>query len=221
MGLERLNDEFKVVGLRGVSILFASGDSGVGTGGCPNGVFSPDWPSTSPYITSVGGTKLGFLETGTERVWSDSGGGFSNHFPTPAWQQSAVHNYITKYASGLPPGAYWNATGRAYPDIAAFASGFIVVVGGVPVPIDGTSCSCPSASSVFSLVNDHLLNKGQPALGPLNQWIYKNAAAFNDITEGSNVGCAGQDGFPAAPGWDPVTGNGSPLYTKMISVPEF
>lgn len=43
----------------------------------------------------------------------------------------------------------------------------------------------------------------------LTKWDlqYQHPEAFTDITIGSNPGC-GSPGFPAAPGWDPVTGLG-------------
>jgi len=93
--LNRMNDEFKMQGLRGISILFASSDSGVSaSGSCPNNVFEPDWPGTSPYVTTVGGTRLGFLEMGPEKAWTDSGSGWSNVFPIPAYQKTAVDGYL-------------------------------------------------------------------------------------------------------------------------------
>ena len=63
----RVQMEFVKAGLRGVSLLFASGDSGVGTmwtsnsgGGGGDGAscshFTPQWPAASPYVTSVGAT---------------------------------------------------------------------------------------------------------------------------------------------------------------------
>ena len=54
-----MNTEFKKQGVRGISILFASGDSGVG--GYPDGTcskFVPSFPAGSPYVTAVGGTDL-------------------------------------------------------------------------------------------------------------------------------------------------------------------
>ena len=44
--------EFKIIGTRGISIMFASGDSGAG---CQNKVFVPNFPASSPYVTAVGG----------------------------------------------------------------------------------------------------------------------------------------------------------------------
>ena len=40
--------------------------------------------------------------------------------------------------------------------------------------------------------------------------------AFNDITNGTNQGC-GTEGFTAAPGWDPVTGLGTPNFRELVS----
>lgn len=215
--LNRLNSEFQIVGLRGVSILFASGDSGVSADGtCPNNRFDPDWPATSPYLTSVGGTHLGFLETGSESAWSGSGGGFSTLFSQPAYQVAQVQNYLKQQSGNLPPQQYWNATGRSYPDVAAFSENFWVVIDRVPQPVSGTSCACPTFSGVISLLNDIRIQQGKRSLGPLNQWLYQIAPqALNDVTKGCNQGCLGQNGFCATTGFDPVTGLGSPNYQKM------
>lgn len=47
--------------------------------------------------------------------------------------------------------------------------------------------------------------------------IYSEAfkGAFNDVTSGNNPGC-GSQGFAAAPGWDPVTGLGTPSFMKLL-----
>lgn len=94
--------------------------------------------ATSPYVTSVGATKLGLLESGTEKLASFSGGGFSWHFSTPDWQKSAVQSYIQNNGKSLPDQKYWNAGGRGYPDVSAFGVGFLVVYDGIPTPVDGT-----------------------------------------------------------------------------------
>lgn len=56
------------LGLQGVSVVLASGDSGVGGAssdgtnnaclGPNNDIFNPDFPATCPYITTVGATYL-------------------------------------------------------------------------------------------------------------------------------------------------------------------
>jgi hypothetical protein len=85
--------EFMKLGTMGVSVLVASGDSGVsGRGGDPtpsnclgtNGrVFAPDFPATCPYLTAVGGTEIptgSSPEDHQEQAVTrfPSGGGFSN-----------------------------------------------------------------------------------------------------------------------------------------------
>jgi len=47
--------------------------------------------------------------------------------------------------------------------------------------------------------------------------LYANPSALNDITIGGNQGC-GTPGFSSAPGWDPVTGLGTPSFPKLLSV---
>jgi tripeptidyl-peptidase-1 len=43
---------------------------------------------------------------------------------------------------------------------------------------------------------------------------YKHPEVFTDITIGNNPGC-GSPGFPAAKGWDPLTGLGSPKFPAL------
>jgi tripeptidyl-peptidase-1 len=68
---------------------------------------------------------------------------------------------------------------------------------------------------VIALVNDALLAAGKPVLGFLNPWLYSTGhTAFTDILSGSAIGCGGA-GFPAAVGWDPVTGFGTPDFGRL------
>lgn len=82
----------------------------------------------------------------------------------------------------------------------------------------GTSCATPCASGVFGLLNDARLAAGKGSLGFLNQILYANPDALNDVTEGVQGGCGRQSGFPALEGWDAVTGLGSPNYEKLLDV---
>jgi len=204
----RTNVEFQKAGARGISLLFASGDSGAG---CSSGKFVPNWPAGSPYVTAVGGT------TGVpERAVGLSSGGFCNRWPRQPWQEDAVKKYLGS-ASNIPDQKYFNESGRGFPDISAQATGFLVVSNLIPTPgVAGTSCASPTASGVIALLNDVRLATGKSSLGFLNYFIYQNMDAFNDITEGANSGC-GRGGFPAAEGWDPVTGVGTPNFAKLKS----
>jgi tripeptidyl-peptidase-1 len=95
--------EYMKLALRGVSILYSSGDFGVaGNGGqCinpvtgaynngSNGIFNPSFPGTCPFVTSVGATMVmnrstvHTPESASERVII-SGGGFSNVFAMPSY----------------------------------------------------------------------------------------------------------------------------------------
>ncbi|TKA81720.1 hypothetical protein B0A49_00609 [Cryomyces minteri] len=218
----RVCSEFAQLGARGVSLLFASGDRGVGrTGACLTNdgrnasTFLPSFPSTCPYVTSVGGTKAFAPEVVAydARNGFAPGGGFSNYFPQPWWQTRAVDAYVTGLA-GRHDGLY-NKTGRAYPDLAAQAQHFVTVWNGSEVLLDGTSASTPAAAAVIALVNDALLARGKPPLGFLNPWLYRlGFKGLNDIISGSAIGCGG-DGFPAEAGWDAVTGWGTPDFLKL------
>jgi tripeptidyl-peptidase-1 len=214
---DRINTEFQKAGLRGISLLFASGDSGAAsdTHVCVNDQFVPMWPAGSPYVTAVGGTTNGVMP---ESAWSGSSGGFSNQFATPSWQADAVAKFVSSDDASMPPSSYYNATGRGFPDISAQAVNYPVTVHGFTTSVAGTSCASPAASGIFGLLNDARLSAGKSSLGFLNQILYANPTALNDVTQGVQGGCGRQDGFPAIEGWDAVTGLGSPNYEKLKDV---
>lgn len=202
--LDRMDNEFMKFGISGRTVLFATGDSGVD---CKRKgikkVYTPNWPTSSPYVTAVGGT-----ESAT-RVWSSGGGGFSNYFAMPDYQKEAVSKYLEKYTDT----SMFNSSGRAYPDVSAFATNFVIINDGISVPVDGTSCSTPTFAGIVAILNDVRLNKGLKTLGFLNPLLYKTlkGAGFNDITEGENGGFTCK-GFAADEGWDPASGWGSPNF---------
>jgi hypothetical protein len=107
------------LGLQGITILYSSGDNGVAGNGnvccvsknCASGgytaagaagTFNPGFPSTCPYITSVGATQIaaGNPVTAPEQACMSviySGGGFSNLFALPSYQSTAVAHYLRDY----------------------------------------------------------------------------------------------------------------------------
>jgi len=212
----RVNNEFMKLGLRGVSLLVASGDSGVGCNDAGT-KFVPDFPASSPYVTAVGGTTTeDFFELGDEMVNGLSGGGFSNFFPMPQYQKAAVAQYLST-GQDLPNPSFYNGTGRAYPDVSALSSAFTIVIYAIPMPgVSGTSCASPTFAGVVALVNDARLNNKKSKLGFLNPWLYQNPQMLFDVTVGCNPGGCPNDGFCAAPGWDPASGVGTPLLDKMV-----
>lgn len=218
------NTQFMMAGVRGLSVLFASGDQGVwGRTGHTGSVFHPDFPAGSPYITVVGGTDFVEKSTiGDEKTWNDGGGGFSNTFGIPDYQASAVAGYLDSGVD-LPDASYFNSSGRAYPDVAALAgqqNGYCVAAKGKFMTVGGTSAACPVFAGVVALINDDLIAQGSAPMGFLNQWIYSVAApagAFNDVTTGNNNAGYGA-GFEATTGWDPATGFGTPDYPKLTAI---
>ncbi|KAG6910773.1 hypothetical protein DXG01_007660 [Tephrocybe rancida] len=223
------------IGARGVSLMFSSGDGGVGDND-PNPAtqqcftndgrnvtrFIPSFPAS---VTVVGGT-TNVPEVAVSRFFS--GGGFSDYgsstrciahtafkFDRPSYQKDVVD----KYLAALPKGTYkglFNSNGRAYPDVAAQSDRYRIFLSGRPILIGGTSASSPAFTGFVSLLNDVRLAKGKPPLGFLNPLIYSKGvdAGFNDITVGHNSGC-GTTGFNATKGWDPVTGFGTPNFGKL------
>ncbi|KAH8987026.1 subtilisin-like protein [Lactarius akahatsu] len=211
---------FAQLGLRGASVLFSTGNDGVGHGNClvqdssgnSRVQFLPTFPSTCPWVTSVGGT-TGY---NPEVAASHSGGGFSVLFPRPSYQNNAVPPFLLNLG-GQYNGLY-NPGGRGVPDIALQAMRYPIVFRNNPWVVGGTSCSTPTAAGIISLLNDYRISNGRPPLGFLNGLLYGTCLeGLNDITSGSNPGC-NTDGFSAIPGWDPVTGLGSLDFERLVAI---
>lgn len=225
----RVCNDMAQLGARGVSLFFASGDGGVGTNGyCKsnNGTnrstFLPDFPSSCPFVTSVGATMNFTPEVVAvkESKGYASGGGFSNYFSRPPYQEAVVDAYV-EYLGGRDAG-YYNETGRGYPDIAGQGYNYAEVWNSRDMRVSGTSASTPAVAAIFALVNDALLAAGKSSLGFINPWLYKRGyKAYTDITSGSAEGCSeiGDGlGFPAKEGWDAVTGFGTPRFKDILQV---
>ncbi|KAL5527716.1 hypothetical protein ACEPAG_6517 [Sanghuangporus baumii] len=219
---QRVCNGFAQLGARGVTLTFSSGDGGVGDGdpdpatqecitndGRNATEFMPGFPASCPFVTAVGGTV--FIP---EVAVDFSGGGFSNFFARPAYQDTVVQAYL----DALPKGTYaglFNPKGRAIPDVSALADNFKIFFQGQAGLIGGTSASSPTFAGFVALLNDVRLANGRPPLGFLNPFLYSRGKfGFNDITVGNNPGC-GTPGFNATVGWDPVTGFGTPDFGKL------
>jgi tripeptidyl-peptidase-1 len=83
---------FAQLGAQGTSVIFSSGDSGVGSNGdCVSNdgkntqMFLPAFPASCPFVTAVGSTKGINPEVPTTEF--SSGGGFSNYFVSHVLQR--------------------------------------------------------------------------------------------------------------------------------------
>lgn len=221
-----VDSSFMSLAAAGFSIIFASGDSG---SNCADGTCYPSWPASSPWVTSCGATTDD--GNGGEMASSQfgSGGGFANFalatFSQPSYQTAAVAHYLsTVSSSSLPAASSWNSSGRATPDVSAYGENFQVVVDGSVEGVGGTSASTPTFAGIVTYLNEvRIVKNGKAPLGFLNPWLYKLAAstpaAFYDVTEGTNgIDRSGNQipGFPAAAGWDPATGLGTPNYRLLV-----
>lgn len=217
---------FAQLAARGVSALFATGDYGPG-GACISNdgtnttKFMPAFPASCPFVTAVGATQHVFPEIGVDY----SGGGFSNYFARPKYQDDAVKAYLAKHGQEWAP--YFNASGRAFPDVAAQGTNFTIIYWGVDKYEAGTSCSTPTFATVISLINSERINSGLKPLGFLNPWLYSTGRnGLTDIVAGRSEGCTSDypganitgAGWSAVPGWDPATGLGTPKFKELLAI---
>ncbi|EIW76473.1 subtilisin-like protein [Coniophora puteana RWD-64-598 SS2] len=208
------------LGARGVSMISGSGDFGVAGLGAEfgndtqPGPFLMLFPASCPYMTAVGATQ------GIEEVAANftqfggyTGGGFSNYFPRPSYQDAAVQPYL-EYLGDQYEGLY-NKSGRGFPDVAAQGVNYLIVNNTIVSNISGTSAATPTFASIVSMLNDARIEANMSTLGFLNPFLYSQGlSALQDITKGNNPG-RGTPGFNATKGWDPLTGLGTPDFGKL------
>jgi subtilase family serine protease len=194
---------------RQVTVVASSGDTGaISDNGPPEQV---SMPASDPLVLSAGGTSLNAsFATGAyhgEMAWNAdtdaSGGGYSALFGKPSYQDGVAR--VGRM--------------RGVPDVAADADSStamaLAFAGGVLLPAQGTSAATPLWAAVIALADQEA---GQH-LGLVNPAIYDIARspayhrAFHDVVTGDNSVFWPTGiflGYQAGPGWDPVTGWGSP-----------
>jgi kumamolisin len=204
-----LNSACQDASTMGVTVLAASGDDGA-SDGSTNGAPTVDFPAASPYVLGCGGTKLAISGASieSEQAWNElssnegaTGGGVSEVFALPSYQQSAN---VPKAPNGF--------VGRGVPDVSGDAdpeTGYNVVVDGEQTVIGGTSAVAPLWAGLLALINQSL----GANVGYVNPLLYaaKTEATFHDITSGSN------GDYSAGPGWDACTGLGTPDGSALLS----
>lgn len=198
-----------------VSVFVASGDN-LSTDGVDDGKAHVDYPASSPWAIGCGGTAITVTGStiSSEAVWNDgdsgSGGGISDLFPVPAFQQKA----------SLPPSVNDGQTRRGVPDVAgdaAPATGYQIVVSGQTQVVGGTSAVAPLWAGLTALINE---GANQP-VGFFLPFLYANPTLLRQITSGNNIpsGSGSAIGYSAGPGWNACTGlgvpNGESLYVAL------
>jgi kumamolisin len=205
---QAMDQAFADAAALGVTVTAAAGDNGSSDSTTTTSGVHVDFPASSPHVLACGGTSLhANTSTGavsTEVVWNDgssggaTGGGISDVWPLPSWQQTA----------GVPTRSGGGA-GRGVPDVAADAdpqTGYKVFVDGKSAVYGGTSAVAP----LWAALTCRLAQSAGRRLGLLQPVLYKAArpgvaaTGFRDITSGTN------GSYRAAKGWDACTGLGVP-----------
>jgi kumamolisin len=223
--VQAINDAMHQAALMGITVCIASGDDG-SSDQETDGLAHTDFPASSPYVMGVGGTMFTLGNNGAisnETTWKEgdglradgggaSGGGVSTIFARPTWQTVTV--------ASVNPQAI---DGRVVPDIAALAGSpyYNVVIDGQDGANGGTSAATPLWACLIARIIANLpAGKKLPFLPPL---LYQSSGAStvgtegcNDITTGDNIS-ATVGGYSAGPGYDAVTGWGTPNGTALLN----
>ena len=224
--LAAMDSALKFALASGVTIFAASGDQGSQDciGEIPgSAAYAPsvDFPASSPYVVAVGGASLPAAGSSSPPVgWSGSGGGESIYEALPSWQYGV--------ASHGP-----NNNHRLLPDLASDAdptNGFCVYMktGG-----EAADARCTGADAgSFMLAGTSLASPTQAALladtlsaggwtggvGDIHQALYQSASsgALTDVTSDEKPSI-GNGTYYSGPGFDMVTGLGTPVWTSLQS----
>jgi subtilase family serine protease len=190
---------------QGQTFFSSAGDTGsqcpaiTGVNGVPAGIPDTNYPASSPYGIGVGGTSVLNNNPLSEIGWYAGGGGLSPVEPAATFQANTKVLGLT-----APPT-------RGVPDVSLDAdpeSGYDVVVDGAVEGIGGTSASAPSWQGIWARVNG--AHTGLGFAGPV-LYSTEPSSAFNDITVGAN------GAYTAGPGYDLVTGLGTPNITNLVN----
>jgi pseudomonalisin len=234
-GLEAPGDKvLEQAAIEGRTLFSSTGDTG---SSCPiipvntNGVSTQaypalNYPSASPFAVAVGGTDLN-SDGGnppkrlSETAWEFTGGGNSTAEPAGSYQNGVAPTHCTTDQQGNPflPGTA--PLCRATPDVASI-SGDVATGNGMLITDDngtdqqgaGTSLSSPLWLGMWTRVQAAAAKKG---LGFANYSLYKAGKSANygkdffDVTVGDN------QPYAATPGWDNVSGWGTPDVTNLMT----
>ena len=245
-GLRSVEGSLAMAAGSGISFLASSGDQGsadcVDLTGAPVARLSVNYPSSSPWVTGVGGTNFALTPANTiaaQIVWNDTslqpgaagGGGTSQLFKRPSYQKGTVKK-----------------NRRFLPDVsmlADIAPGYTVFCSATPdcvnsestnpwQTVGGTSAATPLLAGGLAVVDEALRLNGRHGVGFANPLLYKigrnralRGLVFSDVQEFSNdigpfitrshrsLGCC-----KAGPGFDRASGWGSVNLAGLTSAAE-
>jgi hypothetical protein len=189
----------------GITVANAAGDDG--SAACFSRQLTVAYPSSSGFVTSVGGTQVNLTDANTidsEVVWKDSqgagGGGRSSFVHRPAYQGNR-----SAFSFRAMPDVAFNSGG---------SPGYAIRTGGDWMSVDGTSAAAPLLAGGALLTVQAATRAGVERPGLLNPLLYQAARAgsadlFRDIVEGNNdlfrLGCcSARPGYDRASGWGSV-----------------
>ena len=199
---------------------------GAGNGVVNQAVPVTNSPASLPYVTAVGGTVLYTDATGArsrEYGWAFSGGGSTLFTPEPDYQ-------VGTSGDDLPCLTAPNTTCRGIADVSAQSgdvtgNGYDIVSGGTYTEggAGGTSLSSPLWAGMWTRIQSASPSAG--GNGFANYALYRvghDAASYQrDFFDVSSADLA--TGLPASnglyattPGWDYVTGFGTPKVSGLI-----
>jgi len=190
--LESVNRVFKIARNNYTNVMVSSGDEGSRDG---TGKLVVDFPACCTNVVGCGGSTI-FVQDDVivnEITWSGSGGGYSNYFLKPDYQD------IEGEKRGVP-----DTAGYSDPDI-----GYFIYFGGKKRSGGGTGACAALYSGLVALCSE-----AKGSIDYLNLYLYPEAEKIcYDIVKGSN----GPDGkYDATVGWDPCTGNGRIYGIKLL-----
>jgi subtilase family serine protease len=197
---------FKEMAAQGQTFLTASGDDSTLRASGP-------WPEEDANLTAVGGTDLRTRGAGgpwsAETGWADSAGG-------PSVDKTImIESYQLPFINSANDGS---TKLRNVPDIAGDADtdNFICASGKCDGGWGGTSFASPIWAGFIALANQQAASRGKPAVGFLNKRLYRLASEswYHSILHDETKGKSGN--YRAVPGYDLVTGLGSPSGQVLI-----
>jgi pseudomonalisin len=224
--------------LQGKTLFVSTGDTG---SSCPalvlpaisagNGVVNQavpltNYPASSGFAVGVGGTVL-YTDGAAPRprrsveyAWPFTGGGSTLLIPAPEWQRATRGNALPCLVDSGGSPSNTGRPCRGIPDVTAVSgdavsNGYTVIVNGRDVSGGGTSLSSPLWLGMWARIQAASPRPdgngfANPALYSLGNDPGRAARDFHDITVGAN------GTYVAGPGWDYVSGFGSPDVTNLM-----